>query len=311
MRYSGVFAEAITPANVTELSVSFLADDLQVRRGGVAANIAFGMSALGLSAIVLAAVGHDSGTYEAEYREEAPLADLNFLRRDDTQHSARFTCTTDHDQAQIASFYPGAMSAAADQSVLEVHEAGAVDLVLVSPNDPDAMKRHTQECRDAGIDFVADPSQQVTFLGPDDLRFLIDGAKYLCTNEHEARVIKQRTGLSDTDILERVSVQVTTLGAKGVRIRRLNETEVFVPALTIDNVVDPTGAGDAFRAGFFTAIAHGSDLERAAQIGSTLSAFAIEVLGPQGYKITPEVFVARVESTYGADAAKFAQTLWA
>lgn len=311
MRYSGVFAEAITPANVTELSVSFLADDLQVRRGGVAANIAFGMSALGKSAVVLAAVGHDSAPYEEEYRQAAPLADLSYLRRDDSQHSARFTCTTDRDQAQIASFFPGAMSAAADQSVLTVHAEEPVDLVMVSPNDPDAMKRHTQECRDENIDFVADPSQQVTFLGPDDLRFLIDGAKYLCTNEHEARVIMQRTGLSDVDILERVDVQVTTLGAKGVRIRRLNESELFVPALAVDDVVDPTGAGDAFRAGFFTAIAHGSDLERAAQIGSTLSAFAIEVLGPQGYKVSSDVFVARVEQTYGTDAAKFAQSLWA
>lgn len=310
MRYSGVFAEAITPANVTELSVSFLADDLQVRRGGVAANIAFGMSALGQSAVVLAAVGHDSAPVEAEYQDAAPHADLSYLLRDDAQHSARFTCTTDRDQAQIATFFPGAMTEAAKQSILDVHIKTPVDLVLVSPNDPDAMKRHTQECRDAGIDFVADPSQQVTFLGPDDLRFLIDGARYLCTNEHEAKVIMQRTGLSESDILERVHTQVTTLGSKGVRIRHRDGGEVFVPAHEVDEVVDPTGAGDAFRAGFFTALAHDADIECAAQIGSTLSAFAIEVLGPQGYHITPESFIERVDKTYGQQAAAFAQTLW-
>src|SRR3982751_2291374 len=171
MSFSGRFAEQLLPDQLAKLSVSFLVSDLEVRRGGVAANIAFGMGGLGERPLLVAAVGPDFSDYRAWLQRHG--VDTTGVRTSELRHTARFVCTTDSDLNQIASFYPGAMSEARE---IELGPLGPLDLVVVSPNDPEAMLRHTAECRERGIPFVADPSQQLSSLEPEQIRTLVDGA---------------------------------------------------------------------------------------------------------------------------------------
>ncbi|HVE27829.1 MAG TPA: PfkB family carbohydrate kinase, partial [Sporichthya sp.] len=195
MTFEGRFADSLVADQLAKISVSFLVEDLEVRRGGVAANIAFGMGCLGLKPVLVGAVGEDFEPYRSWL--ERHHVDTDSVHVSELKHTARFVCTTDRDQAQIASFYAGAMSEARE---IELHpiaqRLGGLDLVLIGANDPVAMARHTAECREAGIPFAADPSQQVAWLSGDDIRNLLEGATYLFTNEYEASVVAQKTGWS-------------------------------------------------------------------------------------------------------------------
>ncbi|MCU1596148.1 MAG: adoK, partial [Frankiales bacterium] len=203
------------------------------------------------------------------------------------------------DLSQIGTFFPGAMSEAAGISLDDV----AADLVLVSPNDPGAMLRHTAECRDRGVAFAADPSQTLTFLDGEAIKALVEGAHYLFTNEYEAGLVAQKTGWSDAEILDLVDTRITTHGAKGSVISRKGEPDISVGVVEADVVVDPTGTGDAFRAGFLTGRAWGLDLERAAQLGALLATYVVESVGPQDYSFTTEQLLARFAKAFGDDAA--------
>src|SRR3954454_1561760 len=208
MSFPGRFAEQLLPDQLAHLSVSFLVTDLEVRRGGVAANIAFGMGLLGLRPLLVGSVGADFADYRAWLERHG--VDTSGVRVSELKHTARFVCTTDADLNQIASFYPGAMSEARE---IELGALGPVDLVVVSPNDPEAMLRHTTECRERGIAFVADPSQQLSSLDGEQIRSLVDGAAILLTNAYEAALTERKTGWSAQDILGRVGIRVTTHGA--------------------------------------------------------------------------------------------------
>jgi adenosine kinase len=295
MTFAGLFSEQLLPDQLASLSVVFLADSLEVRKGGTGANIAFGMGSLGYRPQLIGSVGTDAGDY-VHWLQEAGV-DTSGVRVSSTLASPRFTVVTDQAQNQIGSFYPGAMAEAADISLADV----TADLVLVSPNDPGAMLRHTAECRDRGVPFAADPSQTLTFLDGDAIRQLVDGAAYLFTNEYEAGLVAEKTGWSDEEILDLVQVRVTTHGAKGSVISRKGEADISVGIAEADVVVDPTGTGDAFRAGFLTATAWGLSLERAAQVGALLATHCVESVGPQDYVLTD--FLARLEKAFGADAA--------
>jgi adenosine kinase len=165
------------------------------------------------------------------------------------------------------------------------------------------MLRHTDECRQRGYPFIADPSQQLAFSDGELIRKLIDGAAILFSNEYESHMIEQKTGWTAAEVLDRVGVQVTTLGKDGVRVQRRGEAAFELPAAKGVNAVEPTGVGDAFRSGFLAALAWGLDLERAAQVGCVLAAYVVETVGTQEYSFTPGQFLARVEESYGADAA--------
>jgi adenosine kinase len=181
MHFPGRFAEQLLPDQLHQVSLSFLVDELEVRRGGVAANIAFGMAQLGLSPILVGAVGVDFTDYRGWLTRHG--VDCDSVHVSETAHTARFVCTTDQDMCQIASFYAGAMAEARNIELQPVAErSGGLDLVLIGANDPVAMARHTAECREAGIPFAADPSQQVAWLSGDDIRNLIEGATSLVTN---------------------------------------------------------------------------------------------------------------------------------
>lgn len=302
MTFGGRFADSLVVEQLDKISLSFLVDDLEIRRGGVAPNICFGLGQLGLRPVLVGAAGEDFADYRSWLERHG--VDCAHVHLSETRHTARFVCTTDETMAQFASFYPGAMSEA---RLIElgpiVAAAGEPEFVLIGADDPDGMLRHTQECRQRGYTFIADPSQQLAFGSGELIRDLIDGAAYLFSNEYESHMIEQKTGWTAEEILTRVGTQVTTLGAEGVRITAAGREPIVVPAARNVTAVEPTGVGDAFRAGFLAALAWEVGLERAAQVGCVLAAYVVETVGTQEYDFRPEQFVARFAESYGAEAA--------
>jgi adenosine kinase len=302
MSFGGKFADSLVVEQLDKLSVSFLVDDLEIRRGGVAANMCFGLGQLGLRPVLVGAVGEDFADYRSWLERHG--VDCDHVHVSDTRHTARFVCTTDTTMAQFASFYPGAMSEARLIELAPIVAAvGEPRYVLIGADDPDGMRRHTQECRQRGYAFIADPSQQLAFGEGDLIRDLVDGAAFLFSNEYESHLIEQKTGWSAEEILERVGTQVTTLGAAGVRITRKGEDAIELPACRDVEAVEPTGVGDAFRAGFLAATFWGLGLERAAQVGCVLAAYVVETVGTQEYSFTADTFAARLAASYGDAAA--------
>jgi len=276
-------------------------EDLDIRRGGVAANICFGMGVLGLRPALLGAVGQDFADYRSWL--ERHNVDTDSVHVSELLHTARFLCTTDADHNQIASFYPGAMSEAREIEIGPVAaRLGGIDLVVVAANDPEAMLRHTDESRSRGIPFAADPSQQLARMEGPEIRRLVDGAAYLFTNEYEAGLTEQKTGWTGEEILDRVGVRVTTHGPKGAVIERKGEAPVQVACAQEERKVDPTGVGDAFRSGFLAGVAWGLPLQRCAEIGSLLATHVIETVGTQEYTLGQARFLERLGDAYGPDA---------
>jgi adenosine kinase len=302
MHFPGKFAEQLIADQLHKVSLSFLVDDLVVRRGGVASNIAFGMGLLGLRPILLGAVGDDFADYRSWLERHG--VDCGSVHVSEVAHTARFVCTTDDDLNQIASFYAGAMSEARNIELAPVAaRAGGLDLVLVSANDPAAMIRHSQECRERGYRFAADPSQQLAFMDGTEVTKLIRGADYLLTNDYERSLLETKSGLSADQVLEQVKIRVTTLGKDGVEITGRGIERIHVPVARDVIPDDPTGVGDGFRAGFFAATSWGLGLERAAQVGSLVAALVLETVGPQEYEIKAEDFSKRLADSYGDEAA--------
>ncbi|MFR9753226.1 carbohydrate kinase family protein [Nocardia sp. 004] len=301
MRFPGRFADVLLADQLDHVSLSFLVDDLQIRRGGVAGNIAYAMGLLNRAPVLVGAVGADFAEYRAWL--ESHGVDCSAVLTSERAHTARFVCTTDDDMAQIASFYPGAMNEARDISIATLADTREIDLVLVGANDPEAMLRHTAECRELGIAFAADPSQQLARLDGDQSVQLIDGAAYLFTNKYEWGLLLQKTGLSEAEVAQKVGVRVTTLGADGVRVIGADGTEVTVAAVPEIEKVEPTGVGDAFRAGFLIAHTAGLSLERSAQLGSMIAVLVLETMGTQEWSLNKETALQRLADAYGAEAA--------
>ncbi|MFC0100116.1 carbohydrate kinase family protein [Micromonospora marina] len=303
MSFPGRFADQLIADQLDKVSLSFLVDELVLRRGGTAANIAFGMAQLGLRPVLLGAVGADFADYRSWLERHG--VDCDSVHVSEVAHTARFVCTTDTDMCQIASFYAGAMSEARNIELAPVAQRlGGLDLVLVSANDPAAMIRHSGECRDRGYSFVADPSQQLARMDGDDVLGLIDGADYLMTNEYEKSLLQSKAGLTDEQLLDRVRVRVTTLGKQGVEIAGREIGTIRVPIAREIQAVDPTGVGDGFRAGFFAALDWGVGLERAAQVGCLLATLVLENFGGQEYEVRRDLFVKRLAESYGDVAAE-------
>ena len=302
MNFGGKFEDSLVVEQLHKLSVSFLVEDLEIRRGGVAANMCFGLGRLGLRPVLVGCAGDDFADYRSWLERHG--VDCDHVRISDTHHTARFVCTTDTTGAQFASFYPGAMSEArlVELAPIVAH-VGTPSYVLVGADDPDGMLRHTQECRQRGYPFIADPSQQLAFGEGELIRNLVDGAAYLFSNEYESHLIEQKTGWSSDDVLDRVGIQVTTLGKEGVRVTSRDGTKFDRPAAANVKALEPTGVGDAFRAGFLAALAWGLSLEHAAEVGCVLAAYVVETVGPQDYKFTAAEFLGRLDESYGGDAA--------
>src|SRR5215472_16207917 len=273
MTFPGRFVEQFIAEKLDRVSLSFLVDDLDIRRGGVAANIAFGLGVLGLKPLLIGAVGPDFGGYRDWLTAHG--VDCAGVRESARHHTARFVCTTDADGNQIASFYPGAMSEDAEITLAPLAgRSEGLDLILIGASDPGAMLAHTAECTELGIPFAADPSQQLPRLDGPQVRELVTGAQYLFCNEYEEALIERKSGWGSADVLERVEVRVTTLGPAGARIECATEPPVLVGPVAEISKADPTGTGDAFRAGFLAAVGWGLSLERAAQLGNLVAVSA-------------------------------------
>ena len=303
MTFPGKFTDQLIADKLDRVSLSFLVDELAIRRGGVAANIAFGLGVLGLRPLLVGAVGAD---FE-EYRQwlEGHGVRTAAVRESLLRHTARFVCTTDADGNQIGSFYAGAMAEDAEIKLAPLAaEHGGIDLVLIGAGDPGAMVVHTRECREAGLKFAADPSQQLArILDDEQVRALVDGAEYLFGNEYEEALIERKSGWDGAEILARVGVRITTLGSAGARIDQQGQAPVMVPAVPDAKPADPTGSGDAFRSGFLAAVAWGLSLERAAQLGNLMAVHALEATGPQEYHLKPGPLAERFATAYGDAAA--------
>lgn len=301
MTFPGRFKDQFLAEQLHKVSLSFLVDELVVHRGGVGANICYGMAQLGQPSLLVGSVGADFAEYGAALT--AAGVDVSHVRVCENVHTARFTCTTDLDANQIASFYTGAMAEARELDLGAIHAAtGGIDLVLIGADDPDGMLKHTELARQHGIAIAADPSQQLARMEGADIRRLIEGAAYLFSNEYEAGLMVQKTGWSHAEILERVGVRITTHGGDGVVIEDENGIIAKVPAVPAPGLVDPTGGGDAFRAGYLTGIAAGLDHEPAAHLGCTLATTVLEKVGTQEYTLDHPTFLDRLSTAYGATA---------
>lgn len=302
MSFSGKIKDQLVADSLENVSLSFLVEHLDVRRGGVAGNISLGLGRLGLNPVLVGAVGQDFGEYRSFLEQHG--VDTKSVHVSETQHSSRFLCTTDEEENQIASFYAGAMSEMRDVDLKAVADrVGDLDLALIGANDPEAMLRHTDQCRQLGVPFAADISQQLAIMSGDDVRKLVDGATYLFTNEYEATLLLKNTGWSEAEVLDRVGSWVTTLGGDGVRISGKSHETIEIPSVPDVKVAEPTGVGDAFRAGFLWALGVNMTMERAAQVGCVFASIVLEAVGPQEYTLDRSEFSNRVAKAYGNDAA--------
>ncbi|TQR82924.1 carbohydrate kinase family protein [Mycobacterium hodleri] len=303
MKFPGKFSEQLLADHLQKVSLSFLVDDLVLHRGGVAGNMAFAIGVLGGDVALVGAAGKDFDEYRTWLDEHG--VDCSNVLISESAYTARFVCTTDEDMAQIASFYPGAMSESRNIKLADVaKKAGAVDLVIVGANDPEAMFLHTEECRALGLAFAADPSQQLARLSGEEIRKLIDGATYLFTNDYEWDLLLQKSGWSEVEVMNQIGLRVTTLGPKGVDLVSSDGTFVHVDVVPETHQADPTGIGDAFRAGFLTGRAAGLSLERSAQLASLVAVLVLEATGPQEWTWDRDAAIERLSAAYGAEAGQ-------
>ncbi len=301
MHFPGKFTEQLVAEQLHNVSLSFLVDDLVIRRGGVAPNICYGMAQLGGDPVLIGAVGKDFDDYRAWLTENGVNCDFVHVSAD--QHTARFVCTTDEAMNQIGSFYAGAMAEAANIAMADAWHAAGAHLAVISAYDPAAMAQHSAECREHGFRFAADPSQQIARMTAEQMLGIIEGADILFTNEYEKSLLESKTGRSEADVLAMVDVRVTTLGSNGVEIVGRDLEPVHVPVAKERTKADPTGVGDGFRAGLLMAREWGLSWERAAQVGSLLAAYVLETVGTQEYEVKPADFADRLAESYGEDAA--------
>jgi adenosine kinase len=303
MSFPGKIADSIVVDSLEKISLSFLVNNLEVRRGGTGANISFGMGVLGGSPVLIGAVGEDFTDYNSWLTRHG--VDTSELYISQTQLTARFTVTTDEAHNQIASFYPGAMSEARNIELGPIFERrNGFDLVLIAPDDPEAMLRHTEECRQNKVPFAADISQTLASLDGESIRNLLVGAKYSFLNEYEMALAMKKTGWSATDFLNNVEICITTLGSKGARIESHLFPTISVGVAKERSKVDPTGIGDAFRAGFLSALGWGLDLKECAEVGSMVATYCLETQGGQEYRFSREQFMERFAESYGANSAQ-------
>ena len=303
MTFPGKFTDSLVEGSLAKVSLSFLVDNLDIHRGGCAANIAFGMGALGLNPILIAAVGKDWADYNDWLMRHGVNTDHVRISKD--LYTATFIVTTDEELNQIASFFPGAMSEARELDIEAIAEqVGGVDLFLIGPDDPEAMMRHSHAARRLAIPFAADPSQQLARMDGESIKQLVSGARYLFLNEYELALILQKTGWSDAELFDQVQIRVVTLGAKGARIEEHGKATITVGAPNENAKVDPTGVGDSFRSGFLAGLSWGLGHERCAQLGSMIATFCLETKGTQEYRFACNDFINRFLQAYGEVAAQ-------
>jgi adenosine kinase len=293
MSFPGKFTEHLLPEHMSRLSLSFLVDTMDKRRGGCAPNIAYTLALLGERPKLMATAGQDFSDYRRWL--EAAGVDTSLVRDVRDKFTASFFCSTDEDGNQIASFYTGAMSNAGE---LSFRTAGDCRLAIISPNDPGAMVQYAEECRALGVAYIWDPGQQCARMSGDELRDGLVGATLVVCNDYEFELIRQKTGLDEESVLKAGGALVVTRGENGCSVYERSR-RIDVPAVTPHRIVDPTGVGDAFRGGFMKGMAAGESYQRCAQLGSVAAAYALEHLGGQSHAYTRDEFQDRLEAHFG------------
>lgn len=297
MSFPGYFKDYILPDQLGHLSVSFLVDELRRVRGGCGPNIAYSLALLGERPRLMASAGYDAREYV--HWLAAQGVDISLLQLHDDIFTASFFVNTDRAQNQIASFYSGAMARARQMSLRSLDPA-EVDIVIISPNDPVAMDKYAAECRELGLRFIYDPSQQVARVDGAELARGLEGAHILIVNEYEYSVLQKKTGLDERALLQRVPTIIVTLGEKGSRILT-DGREILVPVARLRCAIcDPTGVGDAYRAGLLKGLVHGYPWEVTGRIAAIAAAYVIESPNPQPEPpYTRQEFVERYRENFG------------
>jgi adenosine kinase len=293
MSFPGKFTEHFLPEHMNRVSLSFLVDSMDKRRGGCAPNIAYTLALLGERPILMGTAGEDFGDYRRWL--EAAGIDTSLTQEIDGKFCASFFCSTDRDNNQIASFYTGAMADAGQLSFRTVRDCG---LTIIAPNDPGAMVQYAEECRTLKIPFIFDPGQQCARMSGDDLRDGITGATIVIVNDYELELLRQKTGLSEPEIVREARALIITRGEKGSTVVT-GDSWIDVNAVTPHRVVDPTGVGDAFRGGLMKGLALDLPYDTCAQLGSVAATYALEHLGGQSHAYTWDEFRERYEEHFG------------
>jgi adenosine kinase len=309
MSFPGDFLEHIKPDKLKKLSLSFLVDSMRRQRGGCAANIAFNLALLGEQPVVMGTVGQDFSEYRAWLEQHG--VNTSAILQVPEVFTASFFVTTDRDQNQIASFYTGAMAYARDLSFHDLEFP--VALALIAPNDPVAMAKYPAECKALDIPYIYDPSQQIVRLDPQALREGVEGADILIVNDYEYELLKDHTGMNDADIRDVVKrAVIVTCGAEGALVWADGKGEevvsedptcpLEVPSVPPNEILDPTGVGDAYRAGLIKGLTMGLPWKVACRVGSLAATYVLETHGPQTHYYTLPEFISRYRTVFGDDA---------
>ncbi|MCX6014189.1 MAG: carbohydrate kinase family protein [Chloroflexales bacterium] len=302
MNFPGLFKDHILPDRVHMLSVSFLVDSMKRMRGGVAGNIAYTMALLGLQPLVVAAAGQDFGEYRQWMNSQG--VDASGIHEVIGEFTASCFINTDQANNQLVAFYTGAMARSRDLSLLGFGLTKN-DLVVISPTDPEAMARYVHECREMGVPFLFDPGKQTPRLTAEQILDGLNGAFALIGNDYEFAMMSQVTGKSERELIESVPLTVITQGEKGSIISESHNglrIDTSVDVAPVDEVRDPTGAGDAYLAGFVFGLSQQLPAVKCGQIASLAGAYAIERHGCQEHTYVPAEFYARYVVAFGADA---------
>jgi len=293
MSFPAKFTEHFLAEHMKRISLSFLVDSMDKRRGGCAPNIAYTLALLGGRPLLMATAGEDF----ADYRQwlDAAGIDTKQVKQVPGKFCASFFCSTDVENNQIASFYTGAMADAGQLSFRAVKDCG---LAIIAPNDPGAMVQYAEECRTLGIPFIFDPGQQCARMEGSELREGITGATIVIVNDYELELLRQKTGMSEADILVVAKTLIVTRGENGSSIIT-GAGQVDVPAVAPTRVVDPTGVGDAFRGGLMRGISLGLSYEQSARMGSVAATYALEHMGGLSHAYTWDEFKARYQEHFG------------
>jgi len=294
MDFPGKFSEHILPDKIHILNVSFLVNKLKKQWGGTAGNIAYNLALLGESPTVLAAAGKDFSTYRKHLTKAG--VDLSQVREYQSDFTSTFFVITDQDDNQLAGFYLGVMEKAQKLSIKNVR--GKVSLSIISPNDPLSMVNYSKECRQLKIPFIFDPGQQIPRLSGRAIKDSLKGAKILIGNDYEMELIRRKTNWSNLDILKKVETVITTRGAEGSEILS-KDFQLKVPAVKAKKIIDPTGAGDAYRAGIIKGILNNWNWQKAGQVASLAAVYAVEHYGTQEHHYSSKDFIKRYEDNFG------------
>jgi adenosine kinase len=297
MSFPGYFKDHILPDRLDSISLSFLVDTMVRQRGGTAANIAYNLALLGGKPYLMGTVGEDFEDYRRWL--ESKGVDTSAVKVIEGVYTASFFANTDLSNAQIASFYTGAMAHASELSLYD-DRAALPDMVVISPNDPEAMRKLVIECQELHVPYLYDPSQQLVRMAPEDIRRGVEGAHSLFVNEYEFELLQKHTGMRPEEIIAKIAFMVVTLGERGATIYVKGET-YNIPAVAPEKVADPTGVGDAFRAGFLTGYSLGLDWQTCGQMGALAATYCLEKPGTQNHCFTPVEFAQRYERIFNDD----------